>query len=36
MTLRVQHPEWVRRNGDSPTHDPYGSRFADLLCIVLR
>jgi hypothetical protein len=30
-TLRVQHPEWVEPNGNSPTCDSYGSRLAELL-----
>lgn len=29
--LRIQHPEWVRPNGDCPTCDSYESRLAQLL-----
>ena len=29
--LRVQHPEWVKPNGDSPICDSYESRLAELL-----
>jgi hypothetical protein len=29
--LRVQHPEWVEPNGNSPTCDSYESRLAVLL-----
>ena len=29
--LRVQHPEWILPNGDSPTCDSYDQRFAELL-----
>jgi hypothetical protein len=29
--LRVQHPEWVEPNGNSPTCDSYESRLAELL-----
>ena len=29
--LRVEHPEWVKSNGDCPTCDCYKSRFAELL-----
>lgn len=29
--LRIQHPEWVRPNGDCPTCDSYESRLAELL-----
>jgi hypothetical protein len=29
--LRVEHPEWVRSNGDCPTCDSYESRLAELL-----
>ena len=29
--LRIQHPEWVRSNGDCPTCDSYESRLAELL-----
>jgi len=29
--LRVQHPEWVRPNGDSPMCDLYEQRLAELI-----
>ena len=29
--LRVQHPDWVEPNGNSPTCDSYESRLAGLL-----
>jgi hypothetical protein len=29
--LRVQHPEWVQPNGESPTCDSYELRLAELL-----
>jgi hypothetical protein len=29
--LRVQHPDWVEPNGNSPTCDSYESRLAELL-----
>jgi len=29
--LRVQHPEWVQPNGDSPICDSYELRLAELL-----
>jgi hypothetical protein len=29
--LRVQHPEWVKPNGDCPTCESYESRLAELL-----
>ena len=29
--LRVEHPEWVKPNGDCPTCDSYESRFVVLL-----
>lgn len=34
--FRVQHPDWVHPDGDSPTCDSYESRFAELLCSVAR
>jgi hypothetical protein len=32
--LRIQHPEWVKPNGDCPTCDSYESRLAELLAIT--
>jgi hypothetical protein len=29
--LRLQHPEWVEPNGESPKCDSYESRFVELL-----
>jgi hypothetical protein len=29
--LRIQHPEWVQPNGESPICDSYESRLAELL-----
>jgi len=34
--LRIQHPEWVRPNGDCPTCDSYESRLSDLLGLSRR
>jgi len=31
VSLRVQNPEWVAPNGDSPVCDSYEARFAELL-----
>jgi hypothetical protein len=29
--LRIQHPEWVKSNGECPTCDSYESRLTELL-----
>jgi len=29
--LRIQHPEWVKSNGECPTCDSYESRLMELL-----
>ena len=29
--LRIQHPEWVQRNGESPMCDSYEARLLELL-----
>lgn len=29
--LRVQHPDWIKPNGDCPTCESYESRLAELL-----
>ena len=29
--LRVQHPDWIKPNGNCPTCDSYKSRLAELL-----
>ena len=34
--LRVQHPEWVRSNGDCPTCDSYELRLSKLLGLTQR
>ena len=31
VSLRIQHPEWIEPNGDSPVCDSYEARFAELL-----
>ena len=31
VSLRAQHPEWIRPDGDSPICDFYEARFAELL-----
>ena len=31
ISLRIQHPEWVEPNGNSPICDSYQARFAELL-----
>ena len=32
--LRIQHPEWVQPNGESPMCDSYESRLMELLGIL--
>ena len=32
--LRIQHPEWVDLNGESPICDSYESRFMELLATL--
>jgi hypothetical protein len=34
--LRIQHPEWVEPNGESPMCDSYESRFVELLAPLTR
>jgi hypothetical protein len=34
--LRVQHPEWVKPNGECPTCDSYELRLAELLGLTRR
>ena len=34
--LRVQHPEWVKPNGECPTCDSYESRLMELLGLAQR
>jgi hypothetical protein len=31
VSLRIQNPEWVEPNGDSPLCDSHEARFAELL-----
>ncbi len=33
--LRVEHPEWVKPDGDCPTCESYESRLAELLALSL-
>ena len=32
--LRIQHPEWVQPNGESPMCDSYEARLMELLNIL--
>jgi hypothetical protein len=34
--LRIQHPEWVQPNGESPMCDSYESRLTELLNTLTR
>ncbi len=34
--LRIQHPEWVESNGESPMCDSYESRLTELLDTLTR
>ena len=34
--LRIQHPDWVKPNGDCPTCDSYELRLAELLGLTKR
>ncbi len=34
--LRIQHPEWVQPNGESPTCDSYEARLTELLDALTR
>ena len=34
--LRIQHPEWVERNGESSTCDSYESRLTEMLDALTR
>ena len=34
--LRIQHPEWVQLNGESPTCDSYEARLTELLDTLTR
>ena len=32
--LRIQHPEWIQPNGESPTCDSYEARLMELLEVL--
>jgi hypothetical protein len=34
VSLRIQNPQWVEPNGDSPVCDFYEARFAELIRIT--
>ncbi|PYJ29457.1 MAG: hypothetical protein DME90_05490 [Verrucomicrobia bacterium] len=34
--LRIQHPEWVQPNGESPMCDFYEMRLMDLFAVLTR
>ena len=34
ISLRIQNPEWVKPDGNSPICDLYDARFAELLGLV--
>ena len=34
--LRIQHPEWVEANGESPMCDSYESRLTEMLGALTR
>jgi len=34
VSLRIQHPEWITSDGNSPICDFYDARFAELLGLV--
>jgi len=34
--LRIQHPEWVKANGECPTCDSYESRLTELIGASMR
>jgi hypothetical protein len=34
--LRIQHPEWVKSNGECPTCDSYESRLTEMLGALKR
>ena len=34
--LRIQHPEWIQPNGESPICDSYESRLTELLGTLTR
>jgi broad specificity phosphatase PhoE len=34
--LRIQHPEWIQPNGESPMCDSYEARFMQVLEALMR
>lgn len=34
--LRIQHPEWIQPNGESPMCDSYEARFMEVLEALMR
>jgi hypothetical protein len=34
--LRIQHPEWVEPNGESPKCDSYDARLTEMLGTLMR
>jgi len=34
--LRIQHPEWIQPNGESPIYDAYEARLMELLDPLMR
>jgi hypothetical protein len=34
--LRIQHPEWIQPNGESPMCDSYEARFMEVLDALMR
>jgi hypothetical protein len=34
--LRIQHPEWIQPNGESPMCDSYEARFVKVLDALIR
>ena len=34
--LRIQHPEWIQPNGESPTCDSYEARLMETLDVLIR
>ena len=34
--LRIQHPEWIQPNGESPLCDSYEARLVETLDVLIR
>ena len=34
--LRIQHPEWIQPNGESPMCDSYEARLVETLDVLIR